>query len=615
MRIQRIKTILVPIFVFVAVIVGVGAVVFRVAQGYLETSSEKQMETMAQKYQIEMDNMQKNIMQSVNIMATTIEERIQGLEDIEEQERCDEFTNELRRYILTNGNYTNGCIAVYLRFDPDLCKGEKGIFYIKKQGKRNFDEEILTNISAYDQKDVEHVGWYYIPKQKEAASWIGPYYNENISVNMCSYVVPLYYNGQFIGVTGMDIDFTYMLEKIKKMEVYERGYAYLKDQNGQVLYRPDIDQTEEEWIEKEKKLSNGSYLVLAAPREEIYENRLELRRLVFRMSAVISVLFGLALLYFHCSIVRKELAKEEYNRQLSALGNIYIAMYVLDIEKNLMKIVNVNKSLLQLIQNVKCNRNGQIEQASEKMRLLIENEVNDEYKEEMISFINFEDLDKRMRGKPTISWEFVANSEGWCRARFIRMDKEYFGPTKNILFAIEQIKEQKRREQKLAYLAQTDLMTGILNRGSGERTIRELMAMNKSGMFCLLDADKFKSINDNYGHAVGDKVIIAIAETLQQSFRERDVVMRLGGDEFAVYAVGVNDEQAGRIIINRFFRKLSQVDIEEMGERRIVVSLGAAFFDGTSKLTFEQLYHRADEGTYHSKSVVGNAMNFYQGEE
>ena len=62
-------------------------------------------------------------------------------------------------------------------------------------------------------------------------------------------------------------------------------------------------------------------------------------------------------------------------------------------------------------------------------------------------------------------------------------------------------------------------------------------------MFCLIDCDKFKSINDTYGHSVGDKVIIAVAEKLRKTCRDSDVVLRLGGDEFAIFMpknVGAN---------------------------------------------------------------------------
>ena len=59
---------------------------------------------------------------------------------------------------------------------------------------------------------------------------------------------------------------------------------------------------------------------------------------------------------------------------------------------------------------------------------------------------------------------------------------------------------------------------------------------------CLIDCDKFKSINDTFGHAVGDAVIVAIAATLQNSCRSDDIVMRLGGDEFAIFVPTVTEK-------------------------------------------------------------------------
>ena len=87
-------------------------------------------------------------------------------------------------------------------------------------------------------------------------------------------------------------------------------------------------------------------------------------------------------------------------------------------------------------------------------------------------------------------------------------------------------------------------------------------------MFCLLDADKFKSINDTYGHDAGDKVIKAIADCLKRAFRNDDVIMRPGGDEFAAYAIGITDEEHGRIVANRFFDLIDRIEIEELGDRR-----------------------------------------------
>ena len=109
------------------------------------------------------------------------------------------------------------------------------------------------------------------------------------------------------------------------------------------------------------------------------------------------------------------------------------------------------------------------------------------------------------------------------------------GSLLHVLYCVECIDDQKKREDKLLYLAQTDTMTGISNRRSGEKMIERVLNNKVSGMMCLVDCDKFKSINDTYGHMAGDEVIVAIAHTLQKSCRDKDVVMRLGGDEFALF--------------------------------------------------------------------------------
>lgn len=162
---------------------------------------------------------------------------------------------------------------------------------------------------------------------------------------------------------------------------------------------------------------------------------------------------------------------------------------------------------------------------------------------------------------------------------------------------------------ELRYLSETDKLTGINNRGAGEEKISRLLQAGENGMFILIDVDHFKSVNDNFGHDVGDKVIIVIAECLKSCFRESDVVLRLGGDEFAAYARGVSDQEIGERLLGRFFEKVDAIDIPELGDRKICVSIGASFYRGKGS-GFSELYKKADEGTYISKKTEGNQMTF-----
>lgn len=148
---------------------------------------------------------------------------------------------------------------------------------------------------------------------------------------------------------------------------------------------------------------------------------------------------------------------------------------------------------------------------------------------------------------------------------------------RNVLIIKRSEKTKKKREDKLLYLAQTDTMTGISNRRSREKMIERVLNNKVSGMMCLVDCDKFKSINDMYGHMAGDEVIVAIAHTLQKSCRDKDVVMRLGGDEFALFIPGVTDRKCANAFFKRLFENLKQIQIESIKDHPIIMSLGLAF--------------------------------------
>ena len=186
-------------------------------------------------------------------------------------------------------------------------------------------------------------------------------------------------------------------------------------------------------------------------------------------------------------------------------------------------------------------------------------------------------------------------------------------PTSDMLAAfknVDDIVASAKERQNLEILASTDIMTGILNRGSGERKVIDAMANNKTGMFCILDVDNFKDINDDFGHNVGDKVLRGIADVLKNIFRDEDIIFRLGGDEYAMYVMNLNDEEAGKAVMDRVFKEIAKMDIPELGGREICVSAGAVFFKEGDKCSFDELYKLADSDVYESKKINGSTLNF-----
>jgi diguanylate cyclase (GGDEF)-like protein len=175
---------------------------------------------------------------------------------------------------------------------------------------------------------------------------------------------------------------------------------------------------------------------------------------------------------------------------------------------------------------------------------------------------------------------------------------------------VDDIVASAKERQDLEILATTDIMTGILNRGTGEQKVIEAMANGRKGMLCILDVDKFKDINDDYGHNVGDKVIRGIADALKHVFRDEDIIFRLGGDEYALYIMDLMDEGMAKELMERFFNEISRIDIPELEGRQICVSAGAAFFKEGDKHSFEDLYKLADSGVYAGKNISGCTLNF-----
>ena len=238
----------------------------------------------------------------------------------------------------------------------------------------------------------------------------------------------------------------------------------------------------------------------------------------------------------------------------SALAQIYTSMHYINVKTQKYHIVKTEPEILKYLQVDKIN---DVEDCfSDHIYKIHKEFCQQDYVDREIEFMDLETLDERLRGKKSIDSVFYGNISGWCRGRYIPVDYDEDGRLLHVLYCVECIDEQKRREDKLLYLAQTDTMTGVSNRRSGEKMIERVLDNKISGMMCLVDCDKFKSINDTYGHMAGDEVIIAIAHTLQKSCRDKDIVMRLGGDEFALYIPGVTNRKCANSFFKRLFENL-----------------------------------------------------------
>lgn len=183
------------------------------------------------------------------------------------------------------------------------------------------------------------------------------------------------------------------------------------------------------------------------------------------------------------------------------------------------------------------------------------------------------------------------------------------------------ISEQLAAEEKLEQLAYFDQLTQLPNRmlynDRLNQTIGFAQRNNSSFSIFFLDLDKFKFVNDNYGHEVGDKLLIEVAKILTQSVRRSDTVARLGGDEFTVILPGLDshyDKIAVGLIAEKIIEQLSKDIIIDGYTLQIGASIGIAIYPEHG-MEASDLNKHADMAMYQAKEHGRGRYYFYKPSE
>jgi len=191
-------------------------------------------------------------------------------------------------------------------------------------------------------------------------------------------------------------------------------------------------------------------------------------------------------------------------------------------------------------------------------------------------------------------------------------------PDENLIYAVARdVTGRKAIEDELQRLSQRDPLTGLLNRRSFdealEREVERARSEGGRGAIVIIDLDRFKRINDELGHAVGDEALCHVAETLVANVRGTDTIgrdatgiaSRLGGDEFALLLPEA-DAAGAEAVAERLVAAISDAPLRIDGrEVRIGLSVGAAVFAGMSSPPAKELLAAADRAMYVVKAAGG----------
>ena len=180
-----------------------------------------------------------SVQNSVINVTTYAENDLEGIDD----EQLEKHVENMREYFGWMASKTKGVLTYYYRIDPSVSDTVKGFWYTDLTGE-GFIEHEVTDITQYDVNDTSNLVWFTVPRHEGKAIWLPPYITDNLDVRVISYDAPVYCKGQFIGVVGIEVDYSTMADVVNSIKLYDNGYAFLSDSDGRLFYHPRIDVTD-----------------------------------------------------------------------------------------------------------------------------------------------------------------------------------------------------------------------------------------------------------------------------------------------------------------------------------------------------------------------------------
>ena len=251
------------------------------------------------------------------------------------------------------------------------------------------------------------------------------------------------------------------------------------------------------------------------------------------------------------------------------------------------------------------------------LSMIAEKQIKEEFRQGYLDAFSPQNVERAFAaGRDSLHYEFMTAGEDggyyWMRitARLIKWAGD---GALHMLVYRQNIDAEKRQEQRMRELAQTDEMTGFLTKTATSQRVHAQLWNEPEQMyaFFIFDIDNFKTANDQHGHAFGDAVIKAFTDVIRGHFRQEDIMGRIGGDEFAVFVPAPSLEWVGETA-RVLSRSLARTFEKDGSVWHISASIGVSIAprDGTD---YDTLYQKADEALYETKKRGKNGVTIYRG--
>ena len=291
-----------------------------------------------------------------------------------------------------------------------------------------------------------------------------------------------------------------------------------------------------------------------------------------------------------------------------ATGQLFENIYEIDITNNR----PANRATEEYFESLGAPKGTSFDKA---LRIIAQQQIKEEFRQGYIDTFLPENVMKAYeQGTEGLQYDFITTKDGedyyWMRitARIVKWELDQ---TIHMLVYRQNIDAEKRQEQKMLRLAQMDEMTGLLTKTATRRRAMQLLASSPDDRFAffIFDIDNFKQANDLYGHVFGDSVIKSFTATLQDNFRNDDILGRIGGDEFVAF-LKIKDNEWAERKAQSLCKALRCQHAWNSMNWHVSASIGLAFSPehGTD---YDTLYEHADAALYETKARSRGGYTIY----
>ncbi len=476
-----------------------------------------------------------SVQKSVRNIATFVEADLDGLDD----NRLARHMERVEKEFEEMASKTNGVLTYYYRIDPEISDKVKGFWYTDLKGE-GFTVHEVTDITLYDTSDTSNLVWFTVPKYEGVPVWLPPYITDNLGVRVISYNVPIYWRGTFVGVVGIEIDYSTMAEQVESIRLYSNGYAFLSDEKGNLFYHPRIDVSrlpkEELPVFSEGAASKNTFI------RYNYEG-------VDKISAWLPLSNGMHL------NVTAPISETQGDWQRLFMEIMVLAFIVLTVSSTFIMFYTkrITKPLVELTEAA-----NQVDRGNYDYPLTY-------------------DCDDEL-GRLTSTFKRLS---GHMKDHISELNKRVY---------VDSLTSVRNKGAYTTYIEELQLR---LNDEEGQETEFAI------GVF---DCDNLKYINDKYGHEKGD-IYLQTASRLICHVFSHSPVFRIGGDEFSV-VLQKDDFRNRDDLVQWFQTAMVEISASAKNEwEQVHVSLGIAAYDPQTDRSMNDIIRRADECMYENKRI------------